>query len=103
MDFTYIIAGFIAIIVGFVAGAVFVAFKGKSNLRLIAVASAIAFALDCVLLVSWAHISDAPAIILLADFVFFAIYSIIGCMIGAFLPLLVRYLWRARPRQPSRR
>lgn len=103
MDFTYFIAGFIAIVVGFVAGAVFVALKGKSILRLFAAASALAFALDWALLFNWAHIGDAPAaevrLVLRYDLLFFAIYSVIGCVIGAFPLLLVRYLWRRRPGQ----
>jgi len=96
MDFTYFIAGIIAIVVGFVVGVMFVAFKGKSSLRLIAVAFAIAFALDWILLINWAHNADAPATILLSDFLFFAVYSFIGCMIGAFPLLLGRALWSAR-------
>jgi len=96
MDFTYFIAGFIAIVVGLVAAVVFVAFKGKSSQRLFAAASAVAFALDWVLLIKWAHIGDVPAAIFLSDFLFFAISSLIGCMIGAFPVLLIRFLWRGR-------
>ncbi|MEO7384418.1 MAG: hypothetical protein ABIU18_05745 [Novosphingobium sp.] len=102
MDFTYFIAGFIALIIGLTAGAVFIAFKGKSKRRLFAAASAVAFALDWVLLINWAHIADAPAVILLFDLLFFAIYSIIGCVIGALPTLLIRYLWRNRPGQGPR-
>ena len=99
MDFTYIIAGFLAIVVGFAAGCVFVAFKGKSSLRLFAVASATAFALDWLLLINWAHVGEVPVIILVSDFAFFAIYSLIGCLIGASPPLLVRYIWRVWSRR----
>jgi len=102
MDYTYFVAGFIALIVGFVAGVVFVVSKGKSKRRLFTIASSIAFVLDWALLINWRQAGEFSPIILLFDFWFFAIYSVVGSVIGAAPLLMARYLWRMRPGQRVR-
>lgn len=94
MDFTFFIAGLIAMVVGFIASIVFIARNGKSFLRLIAVSAAIAFVLDWLLLINWTLISSMTGLILLLDTVFFALYSVIGCSIGALPLFLLRFAWR---------
>lgn len=96
MDITYFVAGFIALVIGLVAGVVFVIIRGKSTLRLIAAASAIAVVLDGALLIDWSHIGEAPVWIIVIDCLVFTTYSIVGCTAGAFPALAARSAWRNR-------
>ena len=98
MDYTYFMAGLIALVVGLVAGVVFVTSRGRSKLRLLAIASGIAFVLDWALLINWKHGGEMSVELFLSDVLFFAIYSIIGCMMGVSPALVARYLWRKYPR-----
>ena len=94
MDYTYYMVGIIALIVGFVAGLVFVILKRTSKRRLFATAFALAMLLSGALLINWAHIGDTPPVFILADIVFFSLYSLVGCVIGASPFLLARFAWR---------
>ncbi|MDQ2861991.1 MAG: hypothetical protein M3T55_14995 [Pseudomonadota bacterium] len=97
MDFTYFVAGFIALVVGLVAGIVFVIIKGRSKRRLIATGSVVAVALDAALLINRTHIGEASAALILVDCLVFTIYSVVGCAIGTLPALLARSAWRSRP------
>lgn len=96
MDFTYFFAGFIGLVVGLLAAIIFAARKGVSKRRLIFIATAIAVALDGALLISWPHITASDAAVLLFDLLFFILYSVVGCTLGALPVLLARYVWRRR-------
>lgn len=94
MDFTYIIAGFISLLVGFVGASVFVIVRGQSFWRLLAATVAVALAADFTLLLDWSHAAEMSASFLLVDLAFFTVYAFVGCPVGAALPLAGRALYR---------
>ena len=100
MDFTYIVAAFLSVVVGAVAGSLFILLKGLSFWRLLAVSVPAAIVIDFALLIDWSRMEQMTTVLLLTDFAFFTLYSLVGCSLGA-LPLLAgRQLYR-RLRKPS--
>lgn len=99
MDFTYFIAAFIGLVIGFVAGLIFVSVKGRSTIRLMGMALAASLVVDALLLINWANIGDETVGFLLLDFAFIATYSLAGCFIGALPALAVRSIWRWHKRR----
>lgn len=87
MDLTYIVAGLISVVVGFVGGGIFVLVQGQSYRRLLAAAVAVAVVADFVLLLDWSRVAEITPTFLLTDLAFFTLYALVGCSLGA-LPLL---------------
>ena len=87
MDFTYIVALCLSVLIGFASAVLFVAFRGRSYWRLAIPALLVAVAADFALLLDWSRANEFPASLLLADAVFFVGYGLIGCFIGA-LPVV---------------
>ncbi|QKG70598.1 hypothetical protein [Erythrobacter mangrovi] len=94
MDFTYIVAGIISVVVGVVGGSVFLLVQGQTFWRLLATTVPVAVVLDLALLLDWSRVEPITTSFLLTDLAFFTAYSLVGCSIGA-LPLVVaRRLYR---------
>lgn len=94
MDFTYIVAAFLSLIIGFCSAAVFVAVRGRSPRKLIWIAVAVSVVADFVLLIDWRRIGDMSPGMLAADLGFFTLYAFIGCGFGAYPVLAVRNVLR---------
>ena len=94
MDFTWIIAGLIALIVGFLAGWVFVLIRGQSKFRLIVSALLVSLGLNGYALINWDHVDDVTLDFLLLDFAVIAAYSLVGCIVGTLPAVTARYIWR---------
>lgn len=92
MDVTYFIAGFIAVIVGFCASLVFVLTNQRSKRHLLGFAVLAALAIDGMVLINWTRVGEIPVGFLLLDFAFFFTYSLVGCAVGASVPLALRRL-----------
>lgn len=92
MDFTYIVALFFSIIVGFVVFVVFAFAKAEAYWRWMAAATVLAVLLDFALLVDWRQINTVGPSILLIDLGFFTGYGAIGVMLGSLPVLAVRGL-----------
>ncbi|QDK31768.1 hypothetical protein [Sphingomonas sp. IC081] len=101
MDFTYILAAFLSLCVGFGSALVFVAVRGTSPRKLVAIAVVLAVVADLVLLIDWRGIGELGAANLLADFGFFILYGCIGCAFGAYPVLVLRSVLR-RARRAGR-
>jgi hypothetical protein len=94
MDFTYIAAGFISVVVGAVGGSIFLLVQGESYWRLLAATVSAAIVVDFALLLDWSRVERMTTTFLLTDLAFFTLYGLIGCSLGA-LPLLgARRLYR---------
>lgn len=87
MDFTYFVAGFIAVVVGAVSGSLFLLVRGESFWRLLAVMVTITVLVDFALLLDWSRVEHMTTALLLTDMGFFTVYALVGCSLGA-LPLL---------------
>lgn len=94
MDFTYIVAAFLSLVIGFCSAAVFVAVRGRSSRKLIWIAAAVSVVSDFTLLIDWRGIGDMTPGMLIADLGFFILYAFIGCAFGAYPVLAVRNLLR---------
>lgn len=94
MDFTYIVAAFLSLVIGFCSAAVFVTVRGRSPRKLIWITVVVSVVADLVLLVDWRRIGDMSAGTLAADLGFFILYAFIGCGFGAYPVLAVRSLLR---------
>lgn len=94
MDFTYYIAAFLALIIGFIASIMFVAAKGHSKRRLLSFALAGSLAVNFSMLINWAHVGEVSAGLLLLDFAFIILFSFAGCALGTLPVLAVRKVWR---------
>lgn len=94
MDFTYIVAGFISVVVGAVGGSLFLLVRGESYRRLLAATVPVAIVADFVLLLDWNRVEQMTTTFFLTDLAFFTLYALVGCSLGA-LPLLgARRLYR---------
>lgn len=94
MDFTYIVAGFISVVVGAVGGSIFVMMQGQSYWRLLAGTVPVAIVVDFALLLDWSGVEPMTITFVLTDLAFFTVYALVGCSLGA-LPLLCgRRLYR---------
>ncbi len=102
MDFTYFVAGFFAVVVGFVCAAIFVMEGGRSFRRLLTATVGVTLAADFALLLDWSRTDQMTVTFLLTDMAFFTLYAVFGCSIGAAPWLAGRQLFRslrkARPR-----
>jgi|GEM_PF-886139 len=94
MDFTFIVALFGAVIVGFVCAIIFTIFRGRSRPKLFLSAIAIIVALDFAFLVDWGRWEEITASFLLFDAAFFSIYGMFGTAIGGLPVLGMRWLYR---------
>ena len=94
MDFTFIVALFSAVIVGFVSAIIFTIFRGRSRRKLFLSAIAITVALDFAFLVDRRRWEEITAGFLLLDAAFFSIYAMFGSALGAFPVLGMRWLYR---------
>ena len=94
MDFTYFVAGFLSLLIGFGGAIIFVAMRGRSYRRLLVTAVAIAVGADFALLLDWSHMASMTAGLLLADLMFFTLYAFAGCSLGAFPVLAGRRVVR---------
>lgn len=94
MDFTYFIALGLALLIGFVSAIIFVARKGQSKRKLVGWATVASVVADFILLIDWSHISEYPLWIFGLDLIFFVIYGVVGCALGAFPVLIARMLIR---------
>ncbi|MGV3554022.1 MAG: hypothetical protein ACO1OD_02075 [Croceibacterium sp.] len=83
MDFTYIIAGFISVVVGALGSGVFLLLRGESFWRLLAITVPIAIVVDFALLLDWSQIEPMTTAFFLTDLAFFSVYALIGCSLGA--------------------
>lgn len=88
MDFTYFVAGFIiAVVVGVIAGTIFLLAKGESFWRLMVISVPVAVIADFGLLLDFSRVEAFTIVSLLPDFGFFSLYGMVGCALGA-LPLI---------------
>ena len=95
MDFTYLVASFIAVVVGLVVGTLFVALRWGSKRRLLIVSFGVSLLLAGVLLIDWSQISSLPIEFVVLDLMMVALYAFVGCGVGTIPPLAVRRLTRA--------
>lgn len=94
MDFTFIVAGFISVVVGAVGGSLFLMVRGESFWCLLAATVPVAIVVDFALLLDWSQVEPMTTTFLLTDLAFFALYALVGCSLGA-LPLFgARRLYR---------
>ncbi len=94
MDFTYLVALFLSVIVGFASALVFAALRGKSLRRLFLSAVAFAVAVDFALLIDWGRWEEITANFIMTDAVFFLAYAVPGTAVGALPVLGLRWLYR---------
>lgn len=94
MDFTYIVALMISVIVGFGIALVFITIKGQNLWKLFISAIIVAVIADFALLINWSHREEITAGFLLRDLAFFVSYGLIGCVVGALPVLGSRWLYR---------
>ena len=94
MDFTYIIAGIISLLIGALGSGLFLLLRGESFWRLLAVTVPIAIVIDFALLLDWSQIEPMTTAFFLTDLAFFSVYALVGCSLGS-LPLFgARQLYR---------
>ena len=101
MDFTYFIAAFLALIVGFCGAVLFVLQKRHSVRRLIGVAFVASLTVNGSALINWSAVGNVSLGFLLLDFALVAAYSFVGSAIGLVPPLAMRGIWRWRSRRLS--
>ncbi len=94
MDFTYLIAGFIGVVVGAIAGSLFLLMRGESFWRLLAVTVPISVVVDFALLLDWSRVEPMTTTFFLTDLAFFTVYALVGCSLGALPFLGARRLYR---------
>ena len=95
MDYTYLVAGFLALPIGFVGAAIFVMTGGTSFRRLLIATVGVTLATDFALLLDWSRTDQMTLGFLLTDLAFFALYALVGCAIGAASLLAGRKLLRS--------
>lgn len=100
MDFTYFIAAFLAVVVGFLGAIAFVIAQGQSLSRLIWSAIGITIVLDFAFLINWANVDQEALPVLFIDLAVFTIYAMVGCTIGVAPVLALRRLLK-RDQQPN--
>ena len=94
MDFTYLVAAFLSVLIGFAGAVIFTAIRSRSYGRLLVVTVAIALIADFALLLDWSRADAMTMDLLLTDLAFFSAYAVVGCSIGALFVLSVRQLFR---------
>jgi len=94
VDFTYFLAGFLSLLIGFLGAVVFVLTRGRSYLRLLGITVVISLIADFALLLDWSRTDDMTAELLLTDLAFFTVYAFVGCIIGSLPVLGSRQLYR---------
>jgi hypothetical protein len=94
VDFTYIIAGFLSVVVGAVGGTLFLLMRGESFGRLLATVVPIAIVVHFALLLDWSRIEPMTTTFFLTDLAFFTLYAVVGCSLGALPFLGARRLYR---------
>lgn len=99
MDITYLVAGFLSLLVGFLGALVFVGVRGRAYRKLLGSAVTIAVIADFVLLIDWSRTDAITADFLLTDLTFFLGYALAACLIGTLPVLACRELfrWAQRP------
>jgi hypothetical protein len=98
MDFTYFIAAFVGLFVGLITAAVFLVARRGSWRKILVTAVLAAMALNAILLINWAKLDSLPPLLLLMDFGFIGIYTVVGCSTGVGPLLAARYAWRRQRR-----
>lgn len=101
MDFTYLLAGISALMIGLFTSCLYVLQGRGSRLRLTAVTFAASLALNGTGLINWVHVGDMPPNFLLLDFALIAAYTFIGCVIGVLPALALSALWRWHRRRAA--
>jgi hypothetical protein len=101
MDFTYFVALGLALVIGFVAAVIYVTRGGQSRRKLFGWALLASVAADFALLIDWTYVTEYPLWMFGLDLIFFVIYGLIGCAIGASPVLFVRRLFRKPTNPPS--
>jgi len=94
VDFTYLVAGLLSLLIGFVGAILFVLLRWQSYKRLLTITVLITLIADFALLLDWSRTDEMTADFLLIDLAFFAIYALIGCSITALVVLGSRRLYR---------
>lgn len=94
MDFTYFVAGFVALIVGIAGSIIFVVKRGHSFPLLFASLVAVTVVIDFMLLIDWCTADFITANFLVTDFAFFTVFALVGCSIGTIPVLAGRVLYR---------
>lgn len=94
MDFTYYVALVLALLVGGTVAVVLALVHKPLNWKAYRIAVIIAVALDFLLLVNWSALPFGEAWILLADLLFFSLYSLVGCALGMLPVKAVRAIVR---------
>jgi hypothetical protein len=82
MDFTYLVPGFVALIVGVGGSVIFVIKRGHSFRLLLAWLIAVTVVIDFMLLVDWSRTDFMTATLLLTDLAFFTLYALIGALLA---------------------
>lgn len=87
MDFTYLVALFLSVVIGFAGALVFIAMRGRSYRRLAIAVLLVIVAADFALLLDWSRVNQFTLSLLLTDAAFFVGYGLLGGLMGA-LPVL---------------
>ena len=94
MDFTYFVAFFLSLAVGFVCAIIYVALGSHRWDRLLVCSAAISVVLDFALLIDWAQFNSQYLALLLFDLLIFAFYAVVGVVFGVSPVLAARSLFR---------
>ncbi len=92
MDFTWLIALFIAVLVGMLRSLVAVLRKESFLWKNYFATVLMVFSLDLVLLIDWSEVEARTIGLVLLSCLFFALYSLIGCLVGSFPVLAGHWL-----------
>lgn len=101
MDFTYFIAAFIGVFAGLITAVAFLISGRGSWLKILLTAGLAAMVLNAILLINWAKLDSLPPLLLLMDFGFIGIFTLVGCTTGAGPLLAARYAWRQQRRRSA--
>jgi hypothetical protein len=94
MDFTYYLAGVIALVLGAIVSAAALMLKSWGAARVLAAAFAISVAVNLTSLLDWSQLGAIGLSWLTADIALIVLYSLIGSMVGAVPMLAARNVWR---------
>ena len=94
MDFTYIFALILSVLIGFASAVVFVAFRGQSYWRLVSGAVILALVADFSLLIDWTHTAEMTPRFLLTEGAFFLGYGLVGVIVGVLPVIGSRWIYR---------
>lgn len=87
MDFTYLVALLLSVVIGFTGALVFIAMRGRSYWRLAISVLLVTVTADFALLLDWSKADEFTASFLLTDAAFFVGCGLVGSLIGP-LPVL---------------